>query len=72
MPGAYPKTSTIALSNATISYVRKLANNGILQAIKNDASLALGVNVYNGVVTNRAVAEVHNLEFREIELILEG
>ncbi len=72
MPGAYPKTSTIALSNATISYVRKLANNGILQAIKNDASLALGVNVYNGVVTNRAVAEVHKLEFREIELILEG
>ncbi|WP_310441381.1 alanine dehydrogenase [Sulfurimonas sp.] len=72
MPGAYPKTSTIALSNATISYVRKLANDGILQAIKNDTSLALGVNVYNGVVTNRAVAEVHNLEFREIELILEG
>lgn len=72
MPGAYPKTSTLALSNATISYVRKLANYGIIEAVKSDASLALGVNVYNGIVTNRAVAEVHNLEFREIKLILEG
>lgn len=72
MPGAYPKTSTSALSNATISYVRKLANNGVVDAIKSDSSLALGVNVYNGVVTNHAVAEVHNFEFKTIELCLEG
>jgi len=71
MPGAYPKTSSVALSNATISYVRKLANKGTFDAIKNDSSLALGVNVFNGVVTNRAVAEVHNLEYKNLELYLE-
>ncbi len=68
MPGAYPKTSTAALSNATIPYVRKMANNGVIDAIKSDASLALGVNVFNGVVTNSAVAEVHNFEFKALDL----
>ena len=70
MPGAYPKTSSVALSNATISYVRKLANEGVLNAVKNDASLALGVNIFNGAVTNRAVAETYNLEFKELEACL--
>lgn len=70
MPGAYPKTSSVALSNATIFYVRKLANEGVLNAVKNDASLALGVNVFNGAVTNRAVAQIHNLEFKELEVSL--
>jgi alanine dehydrogenase len=72
MPGAYPKTSTLALSNATISYVRKLANEGVVNAIKNDASLAMGVNVCRGAVTNLSVAKTHNLEFRSIESCLEG
>ncbi|MFA5233731.1 MAG: alanine dehydrogenase [Sulfurimonas sp.] len=72
MPGAYPKTSTLALSNATISYVRKLANEGVVNAIKNDASLALGVNVCRGAVTNLSVANTHNLEFKSIESCLEG
>lgn len=66
MPGAYPKTATIALSNATFSYVRKLANEGTLEAIKNDKSLGLGVNIYKGSVTNKAVADVLGLEFREL------
>lgn len=68
MPGAYPKTSTVALSNATISYVRRLANEGVIKAIGNDASFALGVNVYGGAVTNRAVAETHNLEFKALDM----
>ncbi len=67
MPGAYPKTSTLALSNATISYVRKLANEGVVNAIKNDSALALGVNVCSGVVTNISVAKTHNFEYRAIE-----
>lgn len=71
MPGAYPKTSTLALSNATISYVRKLANEGVINAIKNDASLAMGVNVCRGAVTNFSVASTHNLEFKSIESCLE-
>ncbi|MBE0515061.1 alanine dehydrogenase [Sulfurimonas sp.] len=68
MPGAYPKTSTAALSNATISYVRRLANEGVIKATGNDESLALGVNVFNGALTNRAVAEAHNLEFKALDM----
>jgi alanine dehydrogenase len=68
MPGAYPKTSSVALSNATISYVSKLAKQGVLNAIANDSSLALGVNTYNGALTNGAVAKTHNLEFKPLSL----
>lgn len=71
MPGAYPKTATVALTNATLSYIRKLANEGTLKAIHNDVSLALGVNVFNGVVVNRAVSEAQNLEYKTLEYILQ-
>lgn len=70
MPGAYPKTSTIALTNATIPYVRKLANEGSVDAIKNDSSLAFGVNIFNGFVTNKAVALAQGLEFQALETLL--
>lgn len=70
MPGAYPKTSTVALSNATISYVRKLANEGVTVAVKKDPALGLGVNVFDGALTNRAVAEVHDFEFTALEPLL--
>ncbi len=70
MPGAYPKTSTVALSNATIPYVRKLSDEGVVDAIKSDAALALGVNVFDGALTNRAVAEVHDFEFTALESLL--
>lgn len=68
MPGAYPKTATIALTNATLPYFLKLANEGSINAIKNDKSLALGVNIFNGKVTNRAVAEAHGFDFQELDL----
>ena len=68
MPGAYPKTATQALCNATFPYVRKLANEGTVDALKRSPSLALGVNVYKGEVNNKAVAEVLDLPFRELEL----
>ena len=71
MPGAYPKTATAALSNATIPYIQKLSN-GVIDALKKDASLALGVNIFNGHVTNRAVAEIHGFEFKSIESCLRG
>ena len=70
MPGAYPKTATIALTNATFEYVRKLANEGIVEAIKNHASLALGVNVINGAITNPAVAKIRNLKCEKLETLL--
>ena len=66
MPGAYPITATLALTNATFPYTRKLASSGSTEAIKNSASLGLGVNVFSGIVTNYAVAQEHGFEFREL------
>ncbi|HLJ73416.1 MAG TPA: alanine dehydrogenase [Thermoanaerobaculia bacterium] len=56
MPGAVPRTSTIALTNATLPYARRLASLGFAKAI-DDAGLAEGVNVYKGQITYRAVAD---------------
>jgi alanine dehydrogenase len=57
MPGAVPRTSTIALTNATLPYVRRLANLGFAKAIAADPGLAEGVNVYKGAITYKAVAD---------------
>ena len=56
MPGAYPRTSTLALTEATLPYVRHLAGQGI-DALRNDAAFARGVNTCAGQVTCSAVAE---------------
>ncbi|WP_158863979.1 alanine dehydrogenase [Leifsonia sp. AG29] len=66
MPGAVPHTSTYALTNATLPYARAIAGKGWLEALRADGSLALGLNVYAGRVTNRGVAEAHGLEAVEI------
>jgi alanine dehydrogenase len=62
MPGAVPHTSTYALTNATLPYVVALARKGFAGAIREDPALAKGVNVHEGRVTNRPVAEAHGLE----------
>ena len=56
MPGAYPRTSTIALTNATLPYALKLAEKGI-EALKEDKGLAKGLNTYKGFITYKPVAE---------------
>lgn len=56
MPGAVPRTSTIALTNVTLKYALDIANKGAEQAVKDNAALALGVNTYKGKVTYQAVA----------------
>ena len=56
MPGAVPRTSTFALTNATLPYVRALADHGWETALRNDAGLAAGLNVNNGKVIHQAVA----------------
>jgi len=66
MPGAYPQTSTFALTNMTIPYVLKIANKGYKDALREDPTLARGLNVINGKLTCRAVAEAHNLPFLSI------
>lgn len=56
MPGAVPRTSTIALSNATLPYILKLANKG-LQALKEDTGFMKGLNTFDGNYTCKAVAD---------------
>jgi alanine dehydrogenase len=56
MPGAVPRTSTIALTNATLPYTRMLAGRGFEKAVRENEGLAEGVNVYQGEITYEAVA----------------
>lgn len=57
MPGAYPRTSTIALTNKTIEYIKMLANSGIENAAIGEGPLGSSVNTYKGEITHKAVAE---------------
>lgn len=57
MPGAVPRTATLALNNATLPFVLRLANKGYKAALKEDKHFCDGLNVCNGVVTNQDVAE---------------
>jgi alanine dehydrogenase len=61
MPGAVPRTSTIALTNATLPYALAIADQGWAAAMEADAALARGLNVHDGRVTNEAVAAAHGL-----------
>jgi alanine dehydrogenase len=62
IPGAVPRTATVALTNATLSYVEALANKGWEKAVREDPALAKGVNVLEGKITYCAVAQAHGLE----------
>jgi alanine dehydrogenase len=57
MPALVPRTSTFALTNATLPYVLALADRGVADAIRADAALARGVNVWHGAVVHPGVAE---------------
>lgn len=61
MPGAVPNTSTSALTNVTLPYVRQIARRGWRDALREDPSLAAGLNVTGGVVVNEGVATAHGL-----------
>jgi alanine dehydrogenase len=65
MPGAVPRTSTFALTNATLPYVKSLADLGWRQALAKDGGLAHGLNVHDGRLTHEAVARALSLEWRE-------
>jgi alanine dehydrogenase len=64
MPGAVPRTSTFALTNATLPYVRAIADHGWRKAIAADPGLANGLNVHAGQLTHEAVAKALGLEYR--------
>ncbi|MEK6674669.1 MAG: alanine dehydrogenase [Planctomycetota bacterium] len=63
MPGAVGRTSTLSLTNATLPYTLRLADNGYKAACKEDSGLAEGINIENKRVTNQAVAETFGLEY---------
>ena len=65
MPGGVPRTSTLALTNATFPYALQLANKGWRRALKENSALKKGLNVVDGVVTYRAVAEAFGLPFTD-------
>ncbi len=71
MPGAVPRTSTFALTNATLPYALSLANKGFEQAIKDDAGLQEGVNTYAGKLTYDAVAESQSLEYTPLSSLID-
>ena len=64
MPGAVPRTSTFALTNATLPYVKSLADLGWQQAIARDSGLAQGLNVHEGKLAHEAVAAALKLDWR--------
>jgi alanine dehydrogenase len=72
MPGAVPRTSTFALTNATLPYALDLANKGFERAIAEDDGLKEGVNTYAGKCTYEAVAESQNIEYTPLDGLLGG
>ncbi len=57
MPGAYPRTSTLALTNATLPYVKVIAAEGIRKAVQTDPAIRSALNTYHGKIVNKALAE---------------
>jgi alanine dehydrogenase len=70
MPGAVPHTSTFALTNVTLPYALAIAEHGWLKAMKADRALALGLNAFEGALTQPAVAEAHGLPVVELDAVL--
>lgn len=70
MPGAVPRSSTLALTNATMPYALALANKGWRRAVTEDPALAKGVNVCEGHITYEAVGKAHGLEYRPLAELL--
>lgn len=65
MPGAYPRTATLALTNATLPYVKLLAGKGIRNAVQEDPVITSALNTYHGKIVNRALAE--SIGFQSLE-----
>jgi alanine dehydrogenase len=72
MPGAVPRTSTFALTNATLPYAVKLANKGFFGAIASDAGLKQGVNTYRGHCTYEAVASAQGIPYSPLDFLIQN
>jgi alanine dehydrogenase len=73
MPGAYARTSTYALNNATLGYGLKLAEDGVEKACRHSEPLRFGLNTYKGQITYKAVAEAFNMmdKYTPVEKIID-
>jgi alanine dehydrogenase len=71
MPGAVPRTSTIALTNVTLPYGLQIANKGIIRAVQENMALLQGVNAAAGSITYKAVADSLGYEYVPAEKALE-
>lgn len=67
-PGAVPRTSTMALAKGNLPYLLEIADKGIKAAIASDESLASGVNIYEGAVTNKGLADSLNLTYTKLSV----
>jgi alanine dehydrogenase len=70
MPGAVPRTSTLALTNSTLTFGIQIAGKGWQQACRDDASLAKGLNVVDGKVVYKGVSDAFNLPFTPLDTVL--
>jgi alanine dehydrogenase len=71
MPGAVPRTSTIALTNVTVPYAIQIANKGYKKACLDNEALLKGINTLSGYVTYQAVAEAHALDYSDTKTLLD-
>ncbi|MCP1125494.1 alanine dehydrogenase [Bacillus sp. AFS018417] len=71
MPGAVPRTSTLALTNVTVPYAVQIANKGYKKACLDNSALLKGINTLDGYVTFEAVAEAHGLQYADAKELLE-
>ncbi len=72
MPGAVAKTSTLALTNATLPYAVQIANKGWKKAMQENAEIKLGANVIDGQITYDAVADAFDLEYTPVDSLIGG
>lgn len=70
IPGSVARTSTIALTNETLKYLLDIVDKGLVEAIKQDSTLAAGVNTFNGNVTNLGVAKALNMDYVELPSLI--
>jgi alanine dehydrogenase len=70
MPGAVARTSTLALTNATLSRGLFIANKGLEEAARTDKGIALGINCYNGKLTCKEVAESFGMAYSDISSLI--
>lgn len=72
MPGAVARTSTFALTNATLPYAMEIAGKGLVKAVRESRSIARGINTFNGRLTCRPVAESLGMAYTPLEDVLHG